>query len=226
MSVLVRGGAEKALVADRSFFDIFLPRELKLMQQISKARIDGVAERFLGLFLVRLEGQNGDSPSEPSPELSAKSRHLLRLITSTIRYYDIPGQLIPGEFFLVVREIEPRRAGLIANRLLGMVSRSRVLSSGGISLRVGYIVYPISIEPDLAPTDWPKLVELARHLSGPLPGLAGAAAETAGHGLCRGPEMGSPTIPEADIVNLAMTDLGSMIQAKLLILDPVTLNTP
>jgi hypothetical protein len=219
--MLVRGSSDKS-IADQSFFDFFLPRELKLLQQVSKSggsRTASGAERFLGLYVVRLESPDGETLDQESSELATKSRHLLRLITSTIRYYDIPGQLAAGEYFLVIREIYPQRAGLIANRLLGMASRSRVLSSGSLSLRIGYVVYPLSIEPDLTPTEWPRLIELARKMSGPADHES--ANTVAGHGLLRGPEMGSPTIPEGDLLNLAMTDLSSMLQAKLLILEPV-----
>jgi hypothetical protein len=220
--MLVRGSSDKS-IADHSFFDFFLPRELKLLQQVSKSggsRAISGTERFLGLYVVRLESPGGEALDEESSELATKSRHLLRLITSTIRYYDIPGQLATGEYFLVIREIYPQRAGLIASRLLGMASRSRVLSSGSLSLRIGYVVYPLSIEPDLAPTEWPRLVELARKMSGPADHVSDK--DVAGHGLLRGPEMGSPTIPEGDLVNLAMTDLSSMLQANLLILEPVS----
>jgi len=145
----------------------------------------------------------------------------MRLITSTIRYSDIPGQLNPFEFIAVVREIKPLRALMIAQRLLGMASRSRLLGATSVSLRIGYVVYPLSLEPDFSPTRWPQLLELTQRLSHL--SESDGSEKVYGYGLVRGPGMGSPTIPEADLVNLALTDLDSLTKAELLSLEEITL---
>jgi len=149
-------------------------------------------------------------------------RHLLRLLTSTIRYSDIPGQISPLELLAVIREVEPVRTRVIAQRLLAMASQSRPLTAGSVRLRIGYLAYPLSTEPDLGPMEWMRLVDLARRLSRPLdPELPPSQY---GYGLIRGPEMGTPTIPEIDIVGIASTDLRSLIEAQLLTLEPIDLD--
>jgi len=218
-----RRSSDTTPVADRRFFDIFMPREIKLMQhQVSQAT-GSLPDRYLGLFLIRFEPVDVDAPSAQDLDVSAQTRHLMRLITSTIRYTDIPGQLNPYEFMAVIREIKPHRALMIAKRLLGMASRSRLLSVSSVALRLGYVVYPLSLEPDFSPTRWPQLLELTQRLSY-LPEQSNKP-ELFGYGLVRGPGMGSPTIPEADLVNLAMTDLDSLTKAELLTLESIELES-
>ncbi len=206
-------------LADEGFLEIFLPRELKLVQQHvqtrNEASDDSPRNQFLGLYLLRL--QSDDSIEfEVDPKVV---RHLRRLITSAIRFTDIPGQLSSSEFLVVAREVELDRAFLIAQRLLALTSRSRVLEASGHQVRVGYIIYPLSIEPDLSPTEWPALLELARSMAH----RAQDKDNHSGYGLIRGPEMGSPTIPEIDIISLATTDLSSLTRAELLNIRPINI---
>lgn len=226
MSAPRRPGIDAVPLADLRFFEVFLPREIKLMHYHSTPQPgeegSGQQERFFGLVLIRLEPTEHVADAGDDLDMASKMRHLLRLLTSTIRYSDIPGQISPLELLAVIREIEPGRTSVIAQRLLSMASRSRPLTSESVNLRVGYLAYPLSTEPDLAPTEWTHLVDLTRRLSRQLgPELPQSSY---GYGLIRGPEMGTPTIPEIDIVGIATTDLRSLIEAELLQLEPINLD--
>jgi hypothetical protein len=219
-----RSKVQPQQVADRGFFGIFLPRELDLVKERFFSTGEEKTARgslpFLGIYAVNLELLD-PSPRKRGPSSSVLGHDLLQIVTSATRFADIPGQLGELELLSVVREVFPEDARGIAKRMLTIAARSKVLGQRGHRVRVGYVLYPLSTQPDLAPGEWSSLLELAQALA-----RRGEQIDHhTGHGLVRGPQMGSPTMPEIDLISLAQSNLPSLTRAELLRFETVTVDS-
>lgn len=212
-----------SLIADGRFFDIFMPREINLFKQRALERAKGsenpIPEPGLGLFLLRLFPVPGSQIAPSEIDTAAIAKHMHELMHSALRYSDIPGQLGSFEFLAVARAMALPNAPLIAQRLLSRASRSRVLESFQIGIRLGYVIYPLSPQPDLMPAEWPMLIELAHALTL----AADQEAQFSGLGVVPGDLRDSPAIPEIDMISLALTDVNALASAGILQLSKVEL---
>ncbi|MCP4900945.1 MAG: hypothetical protein GY906_28590 [bacterium] len=211
------------LVADGRFFDIFMPREINLFKQKTlehvKSRESLEPLPGLGLFLMRLFPIQGSQVDPEEMDTAAIARHMNELLRSALRYSDIPGQLGAFEFLAVAREMELENAPLIAQRLINRASRSRVLEGYNIGVRLGFVIYPLSPQPDLLPAEWPTLIELAHALTL----AADQDASFSGLGVVPGDLQDSPIIPEIDLISLALTDVSALANAGILDLSKINL---
>ena len=87
-------------------------------------------------------------------------------------------------------------------RFLASAAESDLLLAANLRTRVGYVIYPLSSQPNYPTQKWENIIELARRMSD-----RGETEERAiGHGLLRGPSMTETGIPESDLVPLATRD--------------------
>ncbi len=208
-------------IADQEFLEIFLPREMRLVQKRWLDRDVTPDLRhgndFLGLFVIRLRPLTECVPEEPARvELE---RHLWHLVNTSVRTTDFPGRLRPLEYFVIAREMSLSGAPLIARRLLDLARLSRVFKDHGVGMCVGFVAYPFIDEPDFPPAEWSRLIDVARMVT----------VETrpddqhTAYGVVRGEDLGGPVVPESEIVAIALRDLRSLTQAELLRVEPVVL---
>jgi len=198
------------------FLRTFMPYELRLAQRRAmmgnNGPVGGVSGIFVGLYLVRLEPAVGDwfpSPIEGGDQIGA---HVTQLLRDALRDSDIPFRLSDREHLTILRDIDPQHAYVVAQRFLTMAGRSDLLRAAGLRTRVGYIVYPLSTQPNFPVDQWERLVELARFMSN----RGDPAGPASGYGLLRGPQMAATGIPETDLVPLAFQDSDSLVKAGVL----------
>jgi hypothetical protein len=205
--------------ADLEFFRVFLPYELHLTQRrvmTWAASMDLLPRVALGLFLVRLERTSAE-PGAGHEEGERVSRHVEDMLRTALRESDIVGRLTDLEHLAVVRDIDPEQAYVVAQRFLSAAGRSAVLASAGLATRLGFVIYPLSSQPNFPPDQWSSLLELARRLSA----RGNPTGPATGLGLLRGPEMASTNIPEADLIPLVFNDPDSLVRAGILSLQRI-----
>jgi hypothetical protein len=209
--------------ADLDFFRIFLPYEILLAQR--RAMVWGAASdeelpnAFLGIFLLRLRvATGGQFPNleEGGEEIGEHVQSLLRMV---LRDSDIAGKLSDGEHLAILRDLSAHQAYVVAQRLLTATTRSEVLDAANLHARVGYVVYPLSPQPNFPARQWSTLVELARRVAD----RDSPAGRASGFGVLRGPRVTEASIPEADLVPLVFQDPESLVKAGVLRLQRIHL---
>lgn len=203
-------------VPDLDFLKVFLPYELRLAQRRammgSKDPRSALPRTFMGLYLVRLKPVAGDwfpSSLEGGKQIGIHAGQLLR---EALRDSDIPFKLSDQEHLTILRDIDPQHAYVVAQRFLTMAGRSDLLRAAGLRTRVGYIIYPLSTQPNFPVDQWSRLIDLARFMSD----RGDPSGPASGYGMLRGPQMDTANIPETDLVPLAFQDPDSLVKAGLL----------
>ncbi len=196
---------------DRRFFELFLPPELRLVQRralgFTGGPVPDIAHRQLGIYLLRAIPAPESSYPETEPAHAALHDHLHGLLHGTLRDSDIAGEFGPWEMLGVVRDLDGEQAFQVAQRVLNRAARSELLRGAGLWVRVGYVVYPLTAQPDLPAAEWERLVDLARWLAGERPEDGFAT----GRGLIRGR---SPAqVPEPDLIGMVRNDLEALTHA-------------
>lgn len=201
---------------DETFLRTFMPYELRLAQRRAMmGRRDPrnvYANLFVGLYLVRLAAVEGDwfpSSIEGGRQIGI---HVTGLLKEAMRDSDIPFNLSDREHLVVLRDIDPQHAYVVAQRFLTMAGASDLLRAAGLRTRVGYVIYPLSTQPNYPVDQWEKLIDLARTMSD----LGDRSGPASGYGVLRGPQMETANIPETDLVPLAFQDSDSLVKAGLL----------
>ncbi len=203
-------------VVDMSFMETFMPYELRLAQR--RAMVwgteapEGQPNAFIGLYVVRLEPSIGREASGLDGSSRTINEHVNSLLAKVLRDSDIPALISDWEHLAVLRDVDPQRAYVVAQRFLTSARDSALLEQAGLKTRVGYVIYPLSPQPNLPVERWHSLLDLARHMSER--GRTSAAA--CGLGLLRGSQMADNGIPEADLVPLAFENLESLTKAGVL----------
>lgn len=201
---------------DENFLRVFMPFELRLAQRRAMmGRKDpryALSSTFVGLYLVRLKAVTGDWFPSSIEGGNQIGMHVSQLLRKAMRDSDIPFKLSDQEHLVVLRDIDPQHAYVVAQRFLTMAGRSDLLRAAGLRTRVGYVIYPLSTQPNFPVDQWENLIDLARNMSdrGDDSGVA------SGYGVLRGPQMDTANIPETDLVPLAFQDSDSLVKAGLL----------
>ena len=203
-------------VADGAFLSVFMPYELRLAQRqamVSGSRSpDGTPPTCLGIYYVRLEPMRRDwfpARAEGGKQIGDHVQELLRRV---IRDSDIPVRLNDQEHLAILRDLDPQQTYVVSQRFLASASESDFLQAADLRTRVGYIVYPLSGQPNFPTAQWRTVVDLARKMSD----RGDAAGRACGHGLLRGPDMRETNIPESDLIPLAVRDPDSLVKVGLL----------
>jgi len=213
------GGQENGLeprpVADEDFLRIFLPPEIRLAQrqsmiQSSKSS-DGAPHSCLGFYLVRLEpaeGQDFPAAAEGGAQIG---NHIQNLLNKVIRDSDIPARLSDQEHLVILRDLDPNQTYVVSQRFLSSAADSEMLQAANLNTRVGYVIYPLSSQPNHPPQQWEKIIDLARTMSS----HGDPTGRATGHGLLRGPDMTDAGVPESDLIPLAIRDPGALVNVGL-----------
>jgi hypothetical protein len=203
-------------VADLDFLKIFLPYELRLAQRqamVSESRSGaGSPGSCLGLYLVRLEPMSGDwFPAGPEGGTQIGD-HIQDLLDEVVRDSDIPVRMSDQEHLAVLRDLDPQHTYAVSQRFLASATDSDLLQAANLRTRVGYVIYPLSSQPNYPPSQWENVVELARRMSA----YGEPSGRASGNGLLRGPNMTETGIPESDLIPLAIRDPESLVKPGLL----------
>jgi len=198
-------------VADYDFLRIFMPREIRLAQrqvmlQSSKSS-DGEPTSCLGVYLVRLEPMEGDWFPVSAEGGSQIGDHIQEILAEVIRDSDIPARLSDQEHLAILRNLDPERTHVVSQRLLSSATESSLLHAANLRARVGYIIYPLSSQPNHPPQQWETIIELARVMSR----YGEPSGRASGNGLLRGPSMTEAGIPESDLIPLAIRDPDGLV---------------
>jgi hypothetical protein len=203
-------------VVDIDFLKLFMPYELQLAQRRAmlwgSPTADSKMNAFIGLYLIRLEPlseREGPDREEAAGELVA---HLISLLRKILRESDIPARLSDRELLAVLRDVDPQSAYVVAQRFLTSAGDSDLLRQAGMRTRVGFIVYPLSPQPNFQVERWHTLLELARRMAR----RGSTNASACGFGLLRGHQMVECGIPEADLIPLAFENLDPLVKAGIL----------
>ena len=216
-------GADTTAVADYDFLRIFMPREIRLAQrqamlQSSKSS-DGEPTSCLGIYLVRLEPIKGDWFPAPAEGGAQIGDHIQELLTEVIRDSDIPVRLSDQEHLAILRDLDPEQTYVVSQRFLTSASDSDLLQAANLRTRVGYIIYPLSSQPNHPPQQWEKIIDLARVMSQ----YGEPSGRASGNGLLRGPSMTEAGIPESDLVPLAIRDPEGLVKVGMLLIQKIHL---
>lgn len=202
--------------AGRDFLKIFLPYELRLAQRRAMVTSSRSPDRSpgtcLGLYCVRLEPITSDwfpAPGEGGAQISS---HVQELLRDVIRDSDIPIRLSDQEHLAILRDLDPEHTYVVSQRFLAMAADSDLLLAANLRTRVGYVVYPLSSQPNFPAENWSAMVDLARKMSD----RAQPVGRACGHGLLRGPAMAESGIPESDLIPLALRDPDALVKVGLL----------
>lgn len=212
MEIENRRPGERVLVPDVEFLRLFMPYEVRLAQR-RVATAGPTGQHSLGLYLARLQPRSGQWFPRSREGGGAIGDEIQRLLVEAIRDCDIPVRLSDQEHLALLREIDTDHAYLAAQRFLGAAGRSPLLNGSGMRVRVGYVVYPLSPQANLAPQRWTTLLELARRAC---ERHDDATATASGSGLMRGPAADEASIPETDLIPLAFQDPESLVAAGVL----------
>ncbi len=205
-------------MADLAFFEVFMPYEIRLAQRRAMAwgstPDENLPPAFTGLYLV--QPVYGGAPQLPASDEGGAElrRHVEVIVRQALRDSDVLGHLGEDELLAVVRDLDPHQSYVVAQRILSTLNRSDLLKAAGVGMRVGYIVYPLTSQPNYPPEQWAELVRLAA-------AVGSRASETGGgtgFGLMRGPAAAVTNLPETDLIDLAFEDLDSLVSAGLLTL--------
>lgn len=204
------------VVVDSDFLDVFMPYELRLAQRRAMVWGTGAPDlqpnAYIGLYLVRLEPAAGAEGPHWSEVARSVSSHAVSLLTAVLRDSDIPANISDWEFLAILRDVDPQRAYVVAQRFLASANESDTLRRAGLLTRVGYVIYPLSPQPNLPAARWHTLLDLARQMSER--GRTNAAA--CGFGLLRGPHTAETGIPESDLLPLAFQNVDTLTKAGIL----------
>ncbi len=208
---------------DLDFLRVFMPYELRLAQRRAMMGNNDprnvLTSTFVGLYLVRLQSVSGDwfpSSIEGGNQIGI---HVTKLLREAMRDSDIPFKLADDEHLVVLRDIDPQHAYVVAQRFLTLAGRSDLLRAAGLRTRVGYVIYPLSTQPNFPVDQWETLIDLARIMSD----KGDRTGPASGYGVLRGPQMETANIPETDLVPLAFQDTNSLVKAGLLQLQRIHL---
>jgi hypothetical protein len=198
------------------FLKVFVPYELLLAQRramvwgsdMSKA----IPNAFIGFYLVRLEPRPDSSSSENEVDRPQIDDHVTELLKKVLRDSDMPAKIGDLEFLAILRDVAPDHAYAVAQRFLASATSSHVLAESGLRTCVGYVVYPLSPQPNFPVDNWNILLELARRMSH----RGDRKTAASGYGLLRGPQMEGANIPESDLVPLAYRNLQTLVQEEIL----------
>ncbi len=208
---------------DLAFLRTFLPYEVRLAQRRAMTwddtPVDELPADFLGLYVVRLQPLEGHRTPDPEKGGAELAEHLDEILHSVLRDSDLAAQVSPHEYLAVARDLEPGHSYAVAQRLLSHLGHSEIVRGANLGVRVGYLVYPLSTQPNFPPMQWATLADLARKVGA----RGGSAAVATGFGLMRGPHMAEANLPERDLVPLAFEDLDSLIRAGILRLQRIHL---
>jgi hypothetical protein len=197
---------------DLSFFELFLPYELLLSQRRAlvwgSTPDDELPRLFVGLFLVRLETPTGEPLPVPDDDEDLFGAHARALLRTVLRDSDIVGSLGGQEHLAVARDLDPHQAYTVAQRFLAAAGRSEILTAADVRTRVGYVVYPLSNQPNFPPQDWSILLDLARRFCD----SDEDAGRVSGYGVLRGARVAETGIPETDLVPLIFNDPDSLVK--------------
>jgi len=203
-------------VADLNFLRVFLPYEIRLAQRqamVAGSRAsDGLPDTCLGLYLIRLVPASGNQFPAALEGGTQLGDHIRELLCEVLRDSDIPIRLSDQEHLAVLRDLDPQHAYVVAQRFLTSAADSDLLQAADLCTRVGYVIYPLSTQPNYPPEQWASIIELTRSMSE----RGEAAGRASGHGLLRGPNIAEAGIPESDLVPLAVRDPDSLVKAGLL----------
>ena len=212
-------------VVDMDFLETFMPFELRLAQRRAMVWAteshDGQPNAFIGLYVVRLEPASGREIPDWDQSGRKINEHVASLLATVLRDSDIPAVISDWEHLVVLRDVDPQRAYVVAQRFLASASQSGMLKNTGLRTRVGYVIYPLSTQPNLPVNRWHGLLDLARHMSER--GQTNASA--CGYGLLRGEHMAETGIPEADLVPLAFENVETLARAGILQIQRIQLLT-
>ncbi|MGD9253510.1 MAG: hypothetical protein PVG92_06215 [Holophagae bacterium] len=203
-------------VADLDFLRIFLPPEIRLAQRqfmIQSSRsVNGEPSSCLGLYFVRLHSMQGGSFPASADGGAQIGDHVQELMHEVVRDSDIPVKISDQEHLAVLRDLDPERTYVVSQRFLASAAESDLLQATDLGTRVGYIIYPLSSQPNYPHEQWEIIVELARKMS-----MHGEpSGRASGHGLLRGPKMRETGMPEADLIPVAIRDPESLARLGLL----------
>ena len=202
-------------VADADFLRLFMPPEIRLSQRQSMLESttssDGAPHSCLGIYLVRVEPSLGSRFPDSAKGGSQIGDHLQMLLNKVIRDSDIPARLSDQEHLAILRDLDPDQTYVVSQRFLSSAADSDLLQAAGLCTRVGYVIYPLSSQPNHPPQQWEKLVELARTMSA----HGNPTGRATGHGLLRGPNMMNTGVPESDLIPLAIRDPDSLVKVGL-----------
>ena len=203
-------------VVDMDFLETFMPYELRLAQRRAmmwdSRSLEGQPNAFIGLYVVRLEPSVGRQMPEWEESNPTITEHVNALLAKVLRDSDISALISDWEHLAVLRDVDPQRAYVVAQRFLASAGESKLLEQAGLRTRVGYVIYPLSPQPNLPVDRWHSLLDLARHMSEQ--GQTNASA--CGFGLLRGTRIIETGIPEADLVPLAFENVESLAKAGVL----------
>ena len=147
-----------APVADLDFLKIFLPYELRLAQRqamVSGSKSADVApSSCLGLYLVRLEPMSGDWFPASAEGGAQIGDHIQDLLVEVLRDSDIPVRISDQEHLSILRDLDPQHTYAVSQRFLASASDSDLLHAANLRTRVGYVVYPLSSQPNYPPSQW------------------------------------------------------------------------
>lgn len=203
-------------LADLDFLRVFLPYELRLAQRramVSGSQSsDGLSSSCLGLYLIRLEPISGDWFPAAAEGGTQIGTHVREMLAEVLRDSDIPVHLSDQEHLAILRDLDPQHAYVVTQRFLTSAAASDLLQAANLRTRLGYVIYPLSTQPNYPPEQWATIIELARGMSDRGDPLGRAS----GHGILRGPSMAETGIPESDLVPLALRDPDSLVRNGLL----------
>lgn len=207
---------------DPAFLEEFLPREVGLIQRRHLGHPGGDTGSGggsqLAFFLLRLHPLEGSHfPAEEEGGLAIRKR-LVEMMSRSLRFSDVVAELGRDEILGIGRDLEGDQAFQITQRILMSAGSLDLLRGAGLVVRLSYMVYPLSSQPDLDPRDWRLLVDLARCLLE----REMNPESTGGCGLLPSGET-APSVSEADLVRLALGDLDSLTSAGLLRLERIHL---
>jgi len=195
-----------------------MPYEIRLAQRRAmtwgSTPDDQLPPFFTGLYLVQPVYAGATEFPRAEDGGTELRRHVETLVRQGLRDSDVLGYLGENELLAVVRDLDPHQSYVVAQRLLSACNRSDLLRAAGIGMRVGYVVYPLTSQPNYPPAQWIQLVRLAAVVGGRSPDSTGGT----GFGLMRGPAAATTNLPESDLVDLAFEDLDSLVGAGLLTL--------
>jgi hypothetical protein len=193
-------------VADLDFLKIFLPPEIRLAQRQSMVQSstspDGSLHSCLGFYLVRLEPASGKGFPTTDTGGSLVGNHIEALLNTVVRDSDIPARLSDQEHLVILRDLDPDHTYVVSQRFLSSASDSDILRAADLNTRVGYVIYPLSSQPNHPPQQWDMLIELARTMSA----HGDPTGRATGNGLLRGPNVMDLGISESDLIPMLIRD--------------------
>jgi len=210
-------------VADRAFLEIFLPYELRLAQRqamVSSTRSEeGSPGSCLGIYIVRLEPITGDWFPASAEGGSQVGDHVHSLLKDAIRDSDLPIRMSDQEHVAILRDLDPQQTYVVSQRFLASAAESDLLQAANLRTRVGYVVYPLSSQPNFPASQWETILDLARAMSQ----RGNPVGRATGYGLLRGPNMVETGIPESDLIPLAIRDPDALAKVGLLQIQRINL---